>query len=88
MLAYIPLLAAVTWQWIVGGIVIIVGFIAIAVLMQFFSLWLQAYMSKASVGFTDLIGQRLRKVNSTVIVHSKIQLVKAGLLPSLYMPPP
>ena len=79
MLAHIPLLAAVAWQWIVGGIVIIVGLIAIAVLMQFFSLWLQAYMSKAAVGFTDLIGQRLRKVKSTTIVHCKIQLVKAGL---------
>ena len=78
MQAYVPLLA-VSWEWIIAGIVIIVGLIVMAVLMQFFSLWLQAYMSKAGVGFTDLIGQRLRKVNSTVIVHSKIQLVKAGL---------
>jgi uncharacterized protein YqfA (UPF0365 family) len=80
--AYIALLAAAasdSWWFIIAGIIIVVGLIVIAVLMQFFSLWLQAYMSKADVGITDLIGQRLRKVDSRVIVLSKIQLVKAGL---------
>ncbi|MFH0983168.1 MAG: flotillin-like protein FloA [Planctomycetota bacterium] len=81
MQAYFPLLAAaaVSFWWIIAGIVIILGLIVIAVVMQFFSLWLQAYMSKATVSIADLIGQRLRKVDSRVIVLSKIQLVKAGL---------
>ncbi|MCK4658203.1 MAG: flotillin-like protein FloA [Phycisphaerae bacterium] len=81
MLAYASVLAegGVPYGWIIGGIAIIVGLIIFAVLMQFFSLWLQAYMSKAGVSFADLIGQRLRKVNSSVVVLSKIQLVKAGL---------
>ena len=79
MLAYVSLLGAVSFGWIVAGIAIVIGLVVIAVLMQFFSLWLQAYMSKASVGIADLIGQRLRKVDSRVIVISKIQLVKAGL---------
>jgi uncharacterized protein YqfA (UPF0365 family) len=47
--------------------------------MQFFRLWLQAFMSNANVGMTDLIGMRLRKVDATTIVLAKIQLVKAGI---------
>ncbi len=42
---------------VVGIIVILVG---LAVFAQFFGLWLQAYMSKASVGIGDLIGMKLR----------------------------
>ncbi len=67
------------WAWaaiIVGGIVALV---ILAIVMQFFGLWLQAFFSNAKVGFTQLIGMRLRKVDSRTIVLAKIQLVKAGI---------
>ena len=74
-------LAAEVSGWWVGAAV--VGIIAVAVVLaifaQFFSLWLQAFMSKASVGIADLIGMKLRKVNMRTIVVAKIQLVKAGI---------
>ena len=68
-----------TFGWILIGVVAVVSLVVIMVLFQFFGLWLQAYMSRASVGFTDLIGMRLRKVHLPTLVHSKIQLVKAGV---------
>ncbi len=61
---------------VVGIIVLLVG---LAIFAQFFGLWLQAYMSKASVSIGDLIGMKLRKVNIGTIVRAKIQLVKAGI---------
>ena len=64
------------WFWGILGVVVLVLLFVVA---QFFGLWLQAYMSNAGVSFTDLIGMRLRKVDSRTIVISKIQLVKAGI---------
>ncbi|UCE62385.1 MAG: flotillin-like protein FloA [Phycisphaerales bacterium] len=61
---------------VVAGLVILV---ILAVVAQFFRLWLQAYMSNADVGLWDLIGMRLRKVDGHTIVLAKIQLVKAGI---------
>jgi uncharacterized protein YqfA (UPF0365 family) len=49
------------------------------VLMNFFSLWLQAWLSGASVSMINLIGMRLRKVRPADIVISRINAVKAGL---------
>ncbi len=66
--------------WMVGAIVLIVIFIVIVlVIAQFFSLWIQAFASRAGVSFIDLIGMRLRKVDSRSIVMGRIQLVKAGI---------
>ena len=74
------LLAAMSTTTIVGGVVvIIVLLVGLAVFAQFFGLWLQAYMSKASVSIADLIGMKLRKVNIGTIVRAKIQLVKAAI---------
>jgi uncharacterized protein YqfA (UPF0365 family) len=47
--------------------------------IKYFSLWLQAFMTKADVGIFDLIGMTLRKVNATTIVRSKIMAVQAGI---------
>ena len=62
--------------WIIVGVVVLTVFLVVA---QFFGLWLQAFMSRARVGFGELIGMKLRKVHLTTIVQAKIQLVKAGL---------
>jgi uncharacterized protein YqfA (UPF0365 family) len=67
----------------IGTIIIvvlgIVAFVILLILLQFFRIWLQAYMSNANVSLLDLIGMRLRKVDATMIVLAKIQLVKAGI---------
>ena len=74
-------LAQSSWGiWTIAAVV--AGMVALVLLMvvaQFFRLWLQAYMSNAEVGMLDLIGMRLRKVDATMVVHAKIQLVKAGI---------
>lgn len=68
------------------GLMAVVGIFAAIVLLvfgviilSFFQLWLQATLSKAHVGFGSLIGMRLRKVSPTIIVHARINAVKAGL---------
>jgi uncharacterized protein YqfA (UPF0365 family) len=65
-----------TIAWIVGGVIALV---ILLILAQFFGVWLQAFMSRAGVGFADLIGMRLRKVDSSTVVVAKIQLVKSGI---------
>lgn len=64
---------------IIGVVVIIVLLAVLAVVGQFFGLWLQAFMSRAGVSFADLIGMSLRKVSNKVIVLSRIRAVKSGL---------
>lgn len=66
--------------WII--LIVLVGLPALVVgsfVLMYFNLWLQAALSGARVGFFDLIGMRFRKVNPKIIVHSRIQAVKAGL---------
>jgi uncharacterized protein YqfA (UPF0365 family) len=61
---------------VVLGIGVLVFIVVVA---SFFQLWLQALLSGAYVGFTSLIGMRLRRVSPTVIVHNRITALKAGL---------
>ena len=65
-----------TIVFIVVGIVVLV---VLAIVAQFFRLWLQAFMSNADVSLFDLIGMKLRKVDPHLVVLAKIQLVKAGI---------
>ncbi|MBI1336675.1 MAG: flotillin-like protein FloA [Phycisphaera sp.] len=69
-------------QFAVWGLIII-GIIALLILASFvfreLNLWIQAATSGAHVGFGSLIGMRFRKVNSSIIVLSRIQAVKSGL---------
>jgi len=65
---------------LVAGIVfLIVVFVLILLIASFFKLWLQAWLSKADVKFSELIGMWLRKVDYRSIVLSKITAVQAGL---------
>lgn len=61
---------------IIAGLIFLVFFV---IILSFFQLWLQALMSGAGVSFANLLGMRLRKVNATVIVYSRINAVKAGI---------
>jgi len=64
------------------GFFLIVGLIALLFVMLIFfygNLWIQARFSGSPVSFAELIGMSLRKVNSRVIVVSRITAAKAGL---------
>lgn len=66
--------------WIGIGVVLLIVLIAIvAILGRFIKLWIQAYVSQASVSFGALIGMWLRKVDMNIIVFSRIRAVKASL---------
>jgi uncharacterized protein YqfA (UPF0365 family) len=66
--------------WIIGSIiVIIVILVVIALMAGFLGLYIRARVSGASVGWRELLGMRLRKVNALVIVNSRIQAARAGL---------
>jgi len=69
------------WPWLVGGGVILIPFaIVIAiVLLFFFPIWFQAYMSSANVSLRSLVGMSFRRVNSRVIVQGKIMAMQARL---------
>ncbi|MEZ6125130.1 MAG: flotillin-like FloA family protein [Planctomycetaceae bacterium] len=43
------------------------------------SLWFRAFMSSAGVGPLQMVVMKLKKVNPTVIVDSRIMAVQAGL---------
>lgn len=58
---------------------LVVGGIFLLVLFNFFGLWIQALFSGAQIGLFSLVGMRIRKVNSRLIVTSKIMAVKAGI---------
>lgn len=60
-------------------ILILVVFVLFLLFVKFFRLWLQAKLSRADVKFSELIGMWLRKVDTRVIVLSKIMGVQAGL---------
>jgi len=60
-------------------ILILVVFVFFLLFLKFFRLWLQAKLSRADVKFSELIGMWLRKVDTRIIVISKITAVQAGL---------
>jgi uncharacterized protein YqfA (UPF0365 family) len=59
--------------------VLIVLLVLLAIMGQFIGLYVRATVSGAHVGFMDLLGMRLRKVNAMAIVNSRIQASRAGL---------
>src|SRR5688500_12768061 len=65
--------------WGVIIVIVIALLVVVGVLAQFVGLYIRALVSGAHVSFIDLIGMRLRKFNTTLIVNSRIQAVGAGL---------
>ena len=64
------------------GISVVVGVMGLIVLFvagQYISLWFQALISGARVGFLDLVMMRFRKVRPQEIVINRISAKKAGL---------
>jgi uncharacterized protein YqfA (UPF0365 family) len=64
---------------VLAVVAVIVGLVFAVLLINFFNLYLQAMLSKAYVPFFSLVAMRLRRVNPTVIVQSRITAVKAGI---------
>ncbi len=62
---------------VVLGLAVLVSFL---LFLKFFTLWLQARLSRADVKFSELIGMFLRKVDYRTIVRSKIMGIQAGLI--------
>ncbi len=50
-----------------------------AIIISFIGIWLRAALSGARVSFARLVGMRLRRVNPSVIVDSRIMAVKADI---------
>jgi uncharacterized protein YqfA (UPF0365 family) len=66
--------------WVIGGIIVAILVLAFAVLLlNFGRLWVTAVSARARVSMRELVGMWLRRVNSSVIVFTKIQAWKAGL---------
>ncbi|MEX2287345.1 MAG: flotillin-like protein FloA [Planctomycetaceae bacterium] len=64
---------------IVSGIVALFSLVFFIVFAQFFGLWIQAKLTRAGIGFPNLVMMSIRKVSPTVIVRAKIMAVQAGL---------
>jgi uncharacterized protein YqfA (UPF0365 family) len=68
------------WAWIIVLVVaIVIGLSAFILIVNFGRLWITALSARAQVGMRELVGMWLRRVNSSIIVHTKIQAWKAGL---------
>jgi uncharacterized protein YqfA (UPF0365 family) len=60
-----------------GALVVLL--IVFAVFASYFRLWIQSFLTGAGITIWDLIGMTFRKVNSNVIVKSKIMAIMAGI---------
>lgn len=64
---------------LVSFVIIVFVLIAAVIFISYVRLWLRAWLSEASVGWLQLVGMSLRKVNPAVIVDARIMAVKAGI---------
>ncbi len=58
---------------------IVIGLVVFAVFARFFRLWIQCVTTGAGITIFDLLGMSFRRVNSALVVRSKIMAVQAGL---------
>ncbi|MFO0840430.1 MAG: flotillin-like protein FloA [Phycisphaerae bacterium] len=66
--------------WVLLAVAAVVGLAALVFFVNFGRLYIMALFARARVGFSELIGMSLRGVNSQIVVASKIQALKAGLV--------
>lgn len=64
---------------VVGIVAVLFLLLAVVVVGQFISLYVQALLSNARVGLWEIVGMRLRKVDIRQVVYGRIRAVKAGL---------
>jgi uncharacterized protein YqfA (UPF0365 family) len=63
----------------VGFFVALVVLIFLVMFSTYLSLWFRGFVTQAKIGPFNLVFMRLRKVNPTAIMDSKIMVVQAGL---------
>ena len=61
-----------TLQPSLAAIFLIFAVVMGIILIMFFPIWFQAYMSNANVSIWSLVGMSLRQVNARIIVQGKI----------------
>jgi len=64
---------------VVFGVLLVIALILLVIFINFFGVWLRAKIADAPVGFSRLIGMRLRRVPVGLIVDSRITALKAGI---------
>jgi len=74
-----PLFADIPGMLLLWAFIGLVILIAVLILGNFLTIWVQALFSGARVKFTELIALRLRRIPVRMIVDSRITAVKAGL---------
>ncbi len=68
--------------WLIIGIAALIAvFLFLLVFARYAGLYIQCVMTRAGIGFTNLVMMSFRKVNPSVIVRSKIMAVQAGVKP-------
>lgn len=66
--------------WIGGSLFgLLIGLILFVLIVKYFNLWLQAFVTRSRVSMLSLIAMSFRKVNARTIVETKIMAVQAGL---------
>jgi len=58
---------------------VLLMFVFVLVVLNYGTLWFQAYMSNAEIRMHQLVGMSLRQVNLRVIVQAKIMAMQAGV---------
>ena len=66
-------------NWIIIGVLVVVGLVVTLVILSFFTTWLKALLAKAPFGFPTLLAMRLRGVPVGLIVDARVTAVKASL---------
>ncbi len=62
-----------------GVVGAIIAFVIFIVIISFLNTWIQARFSGASVTFVNLFSMKLRRVPISLVVHSRITAIKAGI---------
>ncbi len=66
--------------WLIIGIAALIAVVLfMLVFARYAGLYIQCVMTRAGIGFTNLVMMSFRKVNPSVIVRSKIMAVQAGV---------
>ena len=67
--------------WVVLLLVLgaIIALVVFALVARYFRLWIQSYTTGAGIGFFNLIGMTLRKVDPAIITGARVMAVQAGI---------
>ena len=68
-----------SYEWILIGLLTVVGIVVGIVILSFFTTWLKALLATARVGFMTLLAMKLRGVPVGLIVDARITAMKAGI---------